>query len=62
MLDADLADLYWVPAKKLNEQVRRNNRRFPADFMIRLMKEENEALRSQFATLKPGRGEHCPEN
>ena len=58
MLDADLADLYGVPVKRLNEQVRRNNRRFPADFMIRLTREEHEGLRSQIATLKPGRGEH----
>ena len=58
MLDADLADLYGVQIKRLNEQVRRNRRRFPADFMIRLTKDEHEALRSQFATLKPGRGEH----
>ena len=58
MLDADLADLYGVPVKRLNEQVRRNSRRFPADFMICLTQDEYEALRSHFATLKPGRGEH----
>lgn len=58
MLDADLADLYGVQIKRLNEQVRRNSRRFPADFLIRLTKDEDEALRSQFAILKPGRGEH----
>lgn len=51
MLDADLAALYGVPVKRLNEQVRRNSRRFPADFMIRLTREEYEALRSQFATF-----------
>ena len=51
MLDSDLAHLYGVPVKRLNEQVRRNLKRFPADFMIRLTGEEYEALRSQFATL-----------
>ena len=58
MLDSDLAHLYGVPVKRLNEQVRRNLKRFPADFMIRLTGEEYEALRSQFATLKPARGIH----
>ncbi len=58
MLDADLANLYGVPIKRLNEQVRRNIRRFPSDFMIRLTREEYNSLRSQFATLDKGRGEH----
>jgi hypothetical protein len=58
MLDSDLALLYGVPVKRLNEQVRRNIRRFPGDFMIRLTAEEYEALRSQFATLKVARGTH----
>ena len=58
MLDADLAELYGISVKRLNEQVRRNLKRFPSDFMIRLNREEFEVLRSQFATLKPGRGEH----
>jgi hypothetical protein len=40
MLDSDLALLYGVPVKRLNEQVRRNIRRFPGDFMIRLTAEE----------------------
>jgi hypothetical protein len=55
MIDADLADLYQVPTKRLNEQVRRNRKRFPEDFMFRLTKAEAEALRSQFATSKPAR-------
>jgi hypothetical protein len=38
LLDRDLAELYQVPTKRLNEQVRRNLRRFPADFMFRLTK------------------------
>lgn len=51
ILDADLAALYEVPTKRLNEQVKRNADRFPADFMFRLSTEETEALnRSQFAT------------
>jgi len=58
MLDADLANLYGVPIKRLNEQIRRNIRRFPSDFMIRLTREEYNSLRSQFATLDKGRGEH----
>lgn len=56
MLDRSLAILYKVPPKRLNEQVKRNIRRFPEDFMFRLTKEEADSLRSQFATLK--RGQH----
>ena len=44
--------------KRLNEQVRRNLKRFPADFMFQLTREEADSLRSQIATLKIGRGEH----
>ena len=58
LLDADLAELYDVPTKRFNEQVRRNLERFPADFMFQLTEEEWAALRSQFATLKTGRGQH----
>jgi len=59
MLDSDLAELYQVPVKRLNEQVRRNIERFPSDFMFQLIETEWEFLRSQFATLKSGsRGEH----
>ena len=58
IVDVDLAALYGVPTKRLNEQVRRNLERFPADFMFTLGQEEWEALRSQFATLKTGRGQH----
>lgn len=56
MLDSDLAELYGVETKRLNEQVRRNPNRFPPDFMFQLTAGEWESLRSQFATLK--RGEH----
>jgi hypothetical protein len=59
MLDSDLAKLYGVPTFRLNEQVKRNRRRFPEDFMFQLTKEEVEALRSQIAILKTGgRGQH----
>jgi phage regulator Rha-like protein len=58
ILDADLAMLFGVPGKRLNEQVKRNATRFPADFMFQLTLEEFVSLRSQFATLKSGRGKH----
>ncbi|MCC7184169.1 MAG: ORF6N domain-containing protein [Rhodocyclaceae bacterium] len=58
LLDADLAALYGVTTKRFNEQVRRNAERFPADFMFALSPEEWSSLRSQFATLKMGRGQH----
>jgi len=51
MLDRDLAGLYGVPIKRLNEQVKRNKKRFPEDFMFRLNREENNGLGSQIATL-----------
>ena len=47
MLDRDLADLYQVETRRLNEQVKRNISRFPADFMFQLTKDE--VSRSQFA-------------
>ncbi len=56
MLDADLAELYGVPTKRLNEQVKRNLNRFPLDFMFQLNEEEAEVLRSHFATSKDKRG------
>lgn len=52
MLDSDLAFLYGVDTKRLNEAVKRNSARFPADFMFQLNTEEHEILRSQFATLR----------
>ena len=58
MLDADLAELYGVPTKRLNEAVKRNLRRFPGTFMFRLSREESVALRSQIATLEAGRGRY----
>lgn len=50
MLDSDLADLYEIPTKRLNEQVKRNMERFPSDFIFKLTQEEDEILRSQIAT------------
>jgi hypothetical protein len=50
MLDADLARLYAVTTKRLNEQVRRNRERFPQDFCFQLTNQEVAILRSQFAT------------
>jgi len=50
MLDRDLAELYGVETKRLKEQVRRNIKRFPEDFMFELTKEELKNWRSQFAT------------
>jgi hypothetical protein len=58
MLDSDLAHLYGVPTFRLNEQVKRNIERFPADFMFRLTAKESDSLTSQFAMLKKGRGQH----
>lgn len=54
MLDRDLAHLYGVPTKRLNEQVKRNIKRFPADFMYQLTDRELRILRSQFATSSWG--------
>ena len=58
MLDKDLAELYGVEVRVLNQGVKRNLKRFPSDFMFQLTKEEYDSLRSQFVTLKNGRGEH----
>ncbi len=54
MLDRDLALLYEVPTKRLNEQVKRNRERFPEDFMLQLTKKEFENLKSHFATSSWG--------
>jgi len=58
MIDADLAELYGVSTKRLNEQVKRNSERFPEDFCFQLTAEELTDLRSQFATSNAptGRG------
>ena len=56
MLDSDLARIYGVPTKRLNEQVKRNASRFPSDFMFQMTEAEYGSLRSQTATSKKGRG------
>jgi hypothetical protein len=56
LLDTELADLYGVSTKVLLQAVKRNARRFPEDFMMRLTDAEWAALRSQFVTSKAGRG------
>jgi hypothetical protein len=58
MLDFDLAELYEVETKVLNQAVKRNKDRFPQDFMFRLSKEEWGFLRSQFVTLEKGKGKY----
>lgn len=54
MLDKDLAELYGVEVRRLNEAVKRNIERFPEDFMFQLLQEEWEILKSQFATSSWG--------
>jgi hypothetical protein len=58
MLDLDLAALYGVEVKVLNQAVKRNIKRFPDDFMFQLTADEDARLRSQSVTLKTGRGQH----
>jgi len=54
MLDRDLADLYEIETKALNLAVKRNNKRFPSDFMFQLSREEYDDLRFQIETLENG--------
>lgn len=56
MIDRDLAQLYGVSTKVLNQAVKRNMERFPDDFMFQLSKEEETLLRSQIVTSKKGKG------
>ena len=58
MLDADLASLYGVETRALNQAVKRSIERFPSDFMFHLTADEAAFLRSQTVTLKTGRGRH----
>jgi phage regulator Rha-like protein len=60
LLDSDLADLYGVEVRTLNQAVRRNINRFPEDFMLQLTPSEYESLRSQIVILDNpgGRGRH----
>jgi hypothetical protein len=56
ILDSDLAEIYGVPAKALNQAVRRNSDRFPADFAFRLTQAETAILRSQIVTSRSAHG------
>jgi len=56
ILDKELAQLYGVSVKRLNEQVKRNRERFPADFMFRVTAKEGQILRSQIATSRTRHG------
>lgn len=58
ILDSDLAALYGVQTRRLNEQVRRNQRRFPPEFAFQLTNQELEILMSQIATSSGGWGGH----
>jgi hypothetical protein len=58
MVDSDLAELYGVEVRVLNQAVKRNLTRFPKDFMFQLTTDEATLLRSQIVTLKTGRGTH----
>ncbi|HXC44605.1 MAG TPA: ORF6N domain-containing protein, partial [Candidatus Dormibacteraeota bacterium] len=52
ILDANIAELYGVPVKVLNQQIKRNRERFPSDFVFQLTTKEHELLRSQTVTSK----------
>ena len=56
MLDSDLAEIYQVETKVLNQAVKRNRERFPPDFMFQLTSKEAKLLRSQIVTSKGARG------
>lgn len=58
MLDSDLAQLYGVETKVLNQAVKRNHQRFPDDFMFQLTEDERQSLRSHIVTLEKGRGKY----
>jgi len=60
MLDKDLAELYQVDTKRLNEQVKRNLKRFPGDFMFQLAPDEFSNLKSQFAASSWGGNRKLP--
>ena len=62
ILDADLAEMYGVATKVLNQAVKRNAGRFPEDFAFQLTAEEETALRSQIVTLKTGEAGHDAES
>lgn len=62
MLDSDLAELYGVATKVLNQAVKRNIARFPDDFMFELTRDEYNSIRSQIVTLESGKGRNSKYN
>jgi len=58
ILDQDIAELYQVETRSLNQAVQRNNERFPEDFMFKLTQKEVNSLRSQIVILEKGKGRH----
>ena len=58
ILDKDVANIYGVETKRVNEAVRNNQEKFPNSYIIELTKEETDSLRSKFSTLENGRGRH----
>ncbi len=62
IFDFDLAALYEVETKVFNQSVKRNNERFPEEFMFQLTREEYNSLRSQFVTLEIGKGKFSKYN
>ena len=58
MLDSDLAVMYQVELRVLNQAVKRNSERFPENFCFQLTDAEWQSLRSQFVTLETGKGKH----
>lgn len=58
MLDFDLAELYEVETRVINQAIKRNIESFPEDFMFRLTREEYKFLRSQIVILETGKGKH----
>src|SRR5258708_27504839 len=56
ILDADIAELYGVPVRQLNQQVKRNQERFPSDFVFQLTAKEDEILRSQIVISRDTHG------
>ncbi len=62
LLDSDVAALYGVETKRVNEAVKNNPEKFPEGYLLELNHEETKSLRSKFSTLDRGRGEHTKYN
>ena len=58
LLDSDVAEVYGVETKRINEAVSNNPDKFPKGYIIEIAEEEYKSLRSKFSTLKKGRGQH----